>query len=59
MKYEIRFKYRERLGKSFRSGMSRFSKLEELHDFVLRIKNKYVDTYFEKYVDGELISSFN
>lgn len=59
MRYEIRFKVRKKFEESFQEGSHKFNRLDKLAEFIERMKNKYEKCEFEKYDNGQLVSSFS
>ncbi len=59
MRYSIKFRTKTKHAKSYQSGEARFSRLDKLTDFIERTRKKYEYCEFEKYDNGELVSTFS
>lgn len=59
MRYEIKFKVREKFAKSCQVGGHRFSRLDKLTEFIEAMRNKFEYCEFEKYDNGQLVSTFS
>lgn len=59
MRYEIKYRVKEKYAKSYKNGSIRFSRLDKLAEFIERMKTKYEYCEFEKYDNGQLVSSFS
>lgn len=59
MRYEIKFRVRAKFANSYQQGSHRFSRLDEVADFIERMRNKFEYCEFEKYDNGQLVSTFS
>ena len=59
MRYEIKFRVRKKFAKSYQNGSHRFSRLDNLEEFIERMRSKYEYCEFKKYDNGQLVSSFS
>ena len=59
MRYEIKFRVRAKFASSYGNGSHRFSRLDKLAEFIERTKKKFEYCEFEKYDNGQLVSSFS
>jgi len=59
MRYSIKFRTKLKHAKSYQYGEARFSRLDKLADFIERTRKKYEYCEFEKYDNGELVSTFS
>lgn len=59
MRYEIKFRVRAKFAKRYQQGSHRFSRLDKVADFVERMRNKFEYCEFEKYDNGQLVSTFS
>ena len=59
MRYSIKFRVREKFAKSYRIGEARFTRLDKLAEFIESTRKKYEYCEFEKYDNGQLVSTFS
>lgn len=59
MRYSIKFRVREKFAKSYRIGEARFTRLDKLAEFIEATRKKYEYCEFEKYDNGQLVSTFS